>query len=95
MTQFEISMQQAKEGKIKPPVVSASGKTIDYFWYQLQSSLFYLKIFAAGMTTRQITLKDIKWYYGLKSRSAKDCLDELRIIVDNYKKQMDNGKVDL
>jgi hypothetical protein len=88
MTQFEQAVQQAKEGKLQPPTVSNGGKQIDYFWYQLCSHHFYMKIFAAGMTARNAKLKDYKVYYGLKGRSAKDCLVEFEKIMNDYKEKM-------
>ena len=85
MTQFEIAKQQVAEGKLQTPSVSYSGKNIDYFGYQLAVHQFNLKIMASGMLCRGIKFTDIKKYYGLKGRSAKDCLEQFQKIMDDYK----------
>lgn len=88
MTQFEQAIEAVKNGTIQTPVVSMGKKRIAYFWYQLINHHFYMKIFAAGMTSRQAKLKDYKAYYGLKGRSAKDCLVEFEKIMNDYKEKM-------
>lgn len=88
MTQFEQAIAAVKNGTIEAPSVSYGGKQVDYFYYQLVSHHFYMKIFAKGMTVRNAKLKDYKAYYGLKGRSAKDCLVEFEKILNDYKEQM-------
>ncbi len=89
MTQFEIAKQQAAEGKLNPPSVSHEGKGVDYFGYQLAVHKYNLSIMAAGMLCRGITFTQIKKYYGLKGRSAKDCLDQFDKIMNDYKAELD------
>jgi hypothetical protein len=40
---------------------------------------------AAGMLCRGVKLKDLKYYYGLKGKTAKDCLVQFETIINNYK----------
>ncbi len=93
MTQFEIAKQQVAEGKLQPPSVGMGTengvKNIDYFGYQLAVHKMNLSIMAAGMLCRGITFTQIKKYYGLKGRSAKDCLGQFEKIMDDYKAELD------
>lgn len=70
------------------PVVSYRGENIDYFGYQLSVHRFNLKIMASGMSVRGVKLKDLKQYYGLKGKSAKDCLDQFDKVVKWYEQVM-------
>lgn len=88
MTQFEQAVQDVKDGKLKTPSVSSGGKNIDYFGYQISVHLFNMKIFASGMTMKGAKFTPIKKYYGLKGRSAKECLPELQKIADDYKESL-------
>ena len=88
MTQFEQAVEAVRNGSLQAPKVSTGKGDVDYFWFQLCSHHFYMKIFAAGMTARNAKLKDYKAYYGLKSRSAKDCLVEFEKIKDDYEAKM-------
>ena len=85
MTQFEQALQQVKEGKLKTPNVSMGAKAVDYFGYQLSVHKFNLRIMASGMLCRGIKFTDLKKYYGLKGRSAKDCLEQFEQIITDYK----------
>lgn len=87
-TPFEIAQQQVAEGKLQTPKVSMSNKNIDYFGYQISVHKYNLGIMAAGMLCRGIKLKDLKNYYGLKGKSAKDCLIEFNVIVEAYKEKL-------
>ena len=60
-------------------------KNINYFGYQLATHHFNMKLMAKGMTFRGIKFTDIKKYYGLKGRSAKDCLEQFEKIMNDYK----------
>ena len=84
-TPFEQAVEQARLGQLKLPSVSMSNKSIDYFAYQLAVHKFNLSIMASGMTCRGIKFTDIKKYYGLKGRSAKDCLPDMIAIIEFYK----------
>jgi len=88
MTQFEQALEAVKNGTLQAPSVNAGGKQVDYFWFQFCSHHFYMKLFAKGMTARNAKLKDYKAYYGLKGRSAADCLVEFEKIMNDYKAKM-------
>ena len=89
-TQFEQAVEQARLGNLRTPKVSSANGTIDYFGYQLAVHKFNLSIMARGMTCNGIKFTDIKRYYGLKGRSAKDCLPQFLDIVEAYKQTLNN-----
>jgi len=91
MTPFETVLAEVELGKLKTPEVTYDRKNIDYFGYQLATSLFNLSLLSKGMTRRGLRLKDLKDYYGLKGRTAIDCLPQLQAINDNYKTKFLNG----
>ena len=74
MTKFETLVKQVNEGSVQAPLVSYEGKAVDFFKYQLITHHFYLKLMAKGIGNKQIKLKDLKDYYGLKGRTASDVL---------------------
>jgi hypothetical protein len=84
MTPFEQAQADVKSGKAKAPIVNMGGKTIDYFAYQLRTHKFNLSLMAKGMKFRGITFTQIKKYYGLNGRGAKDCLPELEVLIAEY-----------
>jgi len=88
MTQFEQAQEQVKQGTLNTPSVQANGKQVDYFVYQLAVHIYNLKIMGAGMTCRGIKFSQIKKYYGLKGRSAKDCVPQLEQIFTEYKEKL-------
>jgi hypothetical protein len=85
MTQFEQALANARKGTLQTPSVSMGNTQVDYFNYQLSVHHFNLKLMAKGMTFRQITFTQIKKYYGLIGRSAKDCLAQFEQIMNDYK----------
>lgn len=85
LTPFELAVLQAAEGKLQTPTVCTSEGQLDYFGYQLAVHKYNLRIMAAGMLCRDVKLKDLKHYYGLKGRTAKECLEQFETIVNNYK----------
>ena len=91
MTQFEQALQAAEKGTLSTPTVSTSYGNVDYFGYQLAVHLFNLRILASGMLCRGVKLKDLKAYYGLKGKSAKECVTQFEAIVDNYKSRFQNN----
>lgn len=91
-TNFELAQEQLAAGTLKAPSVSYGAKPIDYFGYQLATHHFNLKLMAKGMTFRGIKFTDIKKYYGLKGRSAKDCLAQFEAIQAEYKTRFDAAK---
>lgn len=88
MTPFEQAQEQVKQGKLKTPSVSLGDKELNYFGYQLSVHRFNLKIMASGMTFRGVKLSDLKKYYGLKGRGAKDCLEQFEQIINDYKSKL-------
>ncbi|MFA5300892.1 MAG: hypothetical protein WC389_22095 [Lutibacter sp.] len=87
MTPFEEAQEKVSKGLLVTPSVVANGKPIDYFAFQIATHHFNLKLMAKGMTFRGIKFTDIKRYYGLKGRSAKDCLAQFEAIVEDYKRK--------
>lgn len=85
MTNFEKALQQVNEGKLQTPSVSIGDKQIDYFGYQLATHHYNLKLMSKGMQFKGIKLKDLKDYYGLKGRTASDCLPQFEKIMADYK----------
>jgi hypothetical protein len=85
MTQFEQAIEQVRQGTLKAPSVSMGNQSIKYFGYQLSVHHFNLKIMASGMKFKGITFTQIKKYYGLKGKSAKDCLPQFEQIMNDYK----------
>jgi hypothetical protein len=88
MTQFEKALADVRAKNLQTPNVSVGGKEVDYFGYQLSVHKFNLSLMAKGMTFRGIKFSDIKKYYGLKGRSAKDCLPQFLEIMENYQKAL-------
>lgn len=88
MTKFEQAQVQVKQGELKTPKVSTAHGSVDYFSYQLAVHHFNLKLMSRGMTCKGIKFKDIKDYYGLKGRTAKDCLVQYEQIMQDYKSRV-------
>jgi hypothetical protein len=88
MTPFEKAQKEVKTGNLKTPQVTVGAKQVDYFGYQLSVHKFNLSLMAKGMTCRGITFTQIKKYYGLKGRSAADCLPQFLELIENYKKAL-------
>ena len=88
-TPFEQAQAQVNAGQLQTPSVSSGGKKINYFGYQLAVHKFNLSIMSKGITCRGIKLKDLKNYYGLKGKTASDCLPQFLEIMDNYTKNLE------
>ena len=84
MTPFQQAVLAASEGKLKTPSVSTSGGNINYFGYQLAVHKFNLSLMAKGIQNRQVKLRDLKQYYGLKGRTAADCLPQFLELMEQY-----------
>jgi len=87
-TPFEQAVEQARLGQLQTPKVLMGSKSMDYFGYQLSVHKFNLGIMASGMTCRGIKFTDIKKYYGLKGRSAKECMPHMVAIMEMYKSSL-------
>lgn len=76
MKTYEEVKQGIADGTINAPKVMYKNGEIEFTRYQLAVHKYNLGIMKAGMTCRGIKLKDLKVYYGLKGKSAKDCYTE-------------------
>ena len=85
MTQFEQAILAVENGTLQTPTVATSEGNIDYFGYQLAVHHFNLKLMSKGIQSRGIKLKDLKAYYGLKGRTAADCLPQYEAVMERYK----------
>lgn len=85
MTKFEMALSQAKMGTLQTPKVFYGNQEIRYFGYQLAVHKFNLSLMAKGLKVKGVKLSDIKSYYGLKGRTASDCLPQFEQIYENYK----------
>jgi len=84
MTPFEQAVTQAQAGELQTPTVSTSNGNINYFKYQLAVHKYNLSLMSKGIMSRGIKLKDLKWYYGLKGRTAGDCLPQFIELMNRY-----------
>ncbi len=84
MTPFQQAVLAASEGKLKTPSVSMSEGNVDYFSYQLAVHKFNLSLMTKGIMSRGVKLGDLKKYYGLKGKTAKDCLPQFLKLMDDY-----------
>ena len=87
-TKFEEAVEQAKLGELRTPKVSTTNGDIDYFGYQLAVHKYNLTLMALGMKCSGIKFTDIKNYYGLKGRTAEDCLPQFIDILIKYKESL-------
>lgn len=91
MTQFQQSMLAAERGQQQVPTVVFEGQTIPFHGYQLATHIYALKIMALGMKMRGVTFTQIKKYYGLKGRTAKECLPQLQQMQEMYRMNSQNN----
>ena len=85
LTPFQEALIAATNGKLKVPTVMMGEDEIYYFGYQMAVHRYNLGIMAMGMKCRGITFTQIKKYYGLKGRSAKECLPQLEQMLIDYR----------
>lgn len=83
-TPFEAAVQMVMSEKTTTPSVTANGRPVPYFRFQLATHHYNLKLMAKGLSFRGIKFTDIKRYYGLKGRTAKDCLPQFEQIMNKY-----------
>jgi hypothetical protein len=88
MTQFEQALAAAKAGQLQTPSVNYEGQQLNFFSYQLAVHRYSLRILATGMKMGSVKLKDIKEYYGLKGKTAKDCMPQFEAIFTAYKAEL-------
>ena len=91
MTQFQQSMLATEEGSQRVPKVIYEGREIPFAGYQLATHIYALKIMALGMKMRGVTFSQIKKFYGLKGKSAKDCIPQLQQIQNSYREIVKNN----
>ena len=84
MTPFEQAVENARAGKTKVPVVSTQNGKINFFKYQLTVHRMNLGIMSMGITCRGVKFTQIKKYYGLKGRSAKECKPQLDKLLETW-----------
>ena len=84
MTQFQQTMLAVENGTMQVPTVSTTEGTIPFAGYQLATHVYALRIMALGMKMRGVTFTQIKKYYGLNGRTAKECVPELQKIQKIY-----------
>ena len=85
MKTFKQVIQAIQDGTHKPPQVFCDGKQIDAIWYQLCVDRYFLSIMLIGLKVPNRKLADIKSFYEIKGRSIQQVLDQLNIIIHNYK----------
>lgn len=91
MTQFQQTMLATENGTMQVPTVHTEGGTIPFAGYQLAVHIYALKIMALGMKMRGVTFSQIKKYYGLSGKSAKECLPQLEAIQQKYREIAQNN----
>lgn len=92
-TPFEIAQKQVKEGTLQAPTVTSQGKDVPYFLYQLACHKMELSLMTKGMklSRHSHSLKQLKDYYGLKGRTAADCMPQFEKIMADYKAELEKG----
>ena len=89
LTVFQQVKKDLYEGKIKAPTVSADGNDVPYFRYQLAVHKMELSLMSNGMKlNRHSKLKPLKEYYGLKGKTAKECLPQMLQIIADYEAEL-------
>ena len=91
MTQFQQTMLATENGTMQVPTVHTEGGTIPFASYQLATHVYALKIMGMGMKMRGVTFTQIKKYYGLTGKSAKDCIPQLQQIQNAYREISKNN----
>ena len=84
MTKFEQTIAQIRRGEIKAPKVYTNDGEIDYMFYQINVHQLNLKLMASGLKVRNFRLKDIRDYYGIKGRTAKELTAALHRLQQTY-----------
>jgi hypothetical protein len=91
MTPFQQSLLATENGTMQVPTVSTSTGTIPFAGYQLATHIYALKIMALGMKMRGVTFTQIKKYYGLKGKSAKECISQLEQVQQAWRERSKNN----
>jgi hypothetical protein len=93
-TPFELAKKEVYAGNLKAPSVSAGTERgiiqVPYFRYQLACHKMAISLLTKGikLTRNAPPLKHYKEYYGLKGKTATDCLVEFQKIFDDYEKEL-------
>ena len=93
ITPFEQAKTDLYAGKISAPSVSVGTDkgiiNVPYFRYQLAVHKMELSLMSKGMKlNRHSKLKPLKDYYGLKGKTAADCLSQFIELVDKYEAEL-------
>lgn len=84
MTPFEEVLAKLELGTITAPSVNFDGKDINPVRYQLIGTKFQLGLASKNIIPhRGWKLKNIKAYYGLKGKTASDCLEDFMTRIFN------------
>jgi hypothetical protein len=84
-------MLATEEGSQRVPKVIYEGREIPFAGYQLATHIYALKIMALGMKMRGVTFSQIKKFYGLKGKTAKDCISQLQQMQEMYRTNSQNN----
>ncbi len=80
LTQFEIEIKTPKS-------INYNGVDVNYYQYQLRIHHFNLKLMIKGMKFTNITLSQIKKYYGLKG-NGDNLLKQFESIKNNFESSL-------
>jgi hypothetical protein len=83
-TPFESAMKAVEAGSLQTPEVTIGQGKVPYFAYQVSVHYFNLKLMSKGLQVRGVKLKDLKDYYGLKGRTAAECLPQMEAIRNMF-----------
>ena len=92
LTPFEAAIKAHYDGNMKVPSVTMEGRDIPFFKYQLAVVKYQRGSMSAGVLVRGVKLKDIKLYYGLKGRTAKDVKVGFMEIYNHYLPELKTEK---
>lgn len=85
MTPFEQAHQDWIDGKIQVPKVYYGDGELNPFLYQIAVHKYHLKLMSAGIAPGgQPKLKQLKEYYGIKGRTAKDVYNSFIELIKSY-----------
>jgi hypothetical protein len=84
MTPYQKALAAVQNGTANPPKVYYGTKQIDFLSYQFAAHKFALSVMANGMKLRGMKLSQLKNYYGIQGRTAKDVMEKFIPIMDEY-----------
>lgn len=72
--------------QVQVPSVSYGNKEVGFTHYQLAAAKFHLSLMANGMKGRY-RVKDFKDTFNLKGNTAVKCLEEIKVMMNEYKSE--------